>query len=115
MGIQIKGKTPSKPATTKSGKSEKPIPLSKTPAKVARKRRGEAAIMGADPFEYLLNRFINAKSTDVKDRLALELMPYVKPKLKSVDMHQTGDFVVTVTIGGEGTAPEKPDEADADF
>jgi hypothetical protein len=66
-------------------------------------KRGEAAIAGFDPFDYLLQRAIKSKSVKVKDRIALELMPYVKPKLKAVE--HKGDFnvTVTVTIGGSDT------------
>jgi hypothetical protein len=63
-------------------------------------KRGEAAIAGFDPFTYLLNRAIKAKSVATKDRLALELLPYCKPKLKAVELSGSMDVTVTVTIGG---------------
>ena len=36
----------------------------------------------------------------MKDRIALELLPYVKPKLRSVDLNLTGQVRVKVVIGG---------------
>jgi hypothetical protein len=53
-----------------------------------RRRRGEVAFYCAYPFGYLVQRFIRAKSVRVKDRLAFELMPYVRPKLRTVDGHR---------------------------
>jgi hypothetical protein len=66
-------------------------------------KRGQAAIAGFDPFDHLLQRAIKATSVKVKDRIALELLPYCKPKLKAVE--HKGDFnvTVTVTIGGSDT------------
>lgn len=71
----------------------------KTPGRTNPKR-GEAAILGFDPFEYLLNRAIAEKNVEKKDRLAFELLPYVKPKLRSVEVKGDMSVTVTVTIGG---------------
>ena len=58
---------------------------------------------GFDPFQYLLQRAIKARSTETKTKLAIELLPYVKPKLKSVDVVMDQNVEVTITIGGPDT------------
>jgi len=58
-----------------------------------RKRRAEAEIRsGVDPFDYLCQRL--GEYTRVRDhanaeRLCLELMPYCKPKLRTVDLNMS--------------------------
>lgn len=71
----------------------------KTPGRTNPKR-GEAAVRGFDPFDYLLTRAINSTDQAERDWLALELMPYCKPKLKAVEVTGDMNMTVTVTIGG---------------
>ena len=69
--------------------------------KSARRRRGEVALLGADPFQWLLDRFVAARAPHVKERLALELLPYVRPKLRTVELRVDQQISVEITIGGE--------------
>lgn len=52
--------------------------------------------LNADPLKYLVEEFNAAPSIE----LALELLPYAYPKLKAVDIQQTADVKVNITIGG---------------
>lgn len=75
-----------------------------------RKRRSEAEIIaGICPFDYLCARFGQYRDLGKHDKaqeLALELMPYVKPKLKSIDHKLSGSVHVSVRIGGDDTSPD---------
>lgn len=81
-------------------------------------KRGEAAIRGFDPFDYLLTKAINSKGEDERERLALELLPYCKPKLKALEMK--GDMKspsrspsAVLTEQGAGDGPQAPAEPPA--
>ena len=58
--------------------------------------------LGVDPLRYLLRRF--SMMTDDDNRkipLALEIMPYTYPRLKSVDVSSTdGTAKIIISIGG---------------
>jgi hypothetical protein len=70
----------------------------------SRKRRSEAEIIsGVDPFAFMCTRLGSYRDKgDVAnaERIAEVLMPYVKPKLRSVDLNLSGQVKVTVSIGG---------------
>ncbi len=75
-------------------------------AKATKRARGTAAIrQGKSPdeiFEWLFARWCNDRMTEKQRQdLALELLPYVKAKRKSVDMTVDGDLNMTIKIGGK--------------
>ena len=84
----------------------KPSALYSPKGKTKRQRRGEAAMMGFDPFRYLVERCLYYWYSAHRDKLALELLPYCKPKLKAVDMKMGGEVTINVTIGGDDPAKE---------
>ena len=79
-----------------------------------RKQRGKAAIAGFDPFEELLEIAIERKrkwkaartdrTRDKRERavvdIALQLMPYCKPRLNSVNATIQGTMDIVVQVGG---------------
>lgn len=80
--------------TTAGGK------LPNTAGKV-RTRRGEAAIAGFDPFQHLLQRALTVKDPYYRDKLAIELLPYVKPKMKAVEHSGGLTTTIRIIIGGD--------------
>jgi hypothetical protein len=75
-------------------------------AKLSKQERGrlqiEAGGVTADEvFTYLSERFRKARKHDDRTAIALQLLPFVKPKLKSVDVNQVATVRVRVTIGGD--------------
>ncbi|WP_425044054.1 hypothetical protein [Primorskyibacter sp. S87] len=54
-----------------------------------------------DPFEYLLLSYASEKDETKKRELALELCPYLVPRLKAIDVQHSAAVNVTVTIGGD--------------
>ncbi len=60
---------------------------------------------GRDPdeiFQWLFARWCHAKMTEkARQELALDLLPYVKPKMKTLDISQRADVKVEITIGGD--------------
>lgn len=87
-----------------------PIDHQRTATRMGLKaKQVKAQLMGVDPFEYLLVRFAGAEESDEKDELAFQLMPYLKPKIRSVEIKGGGAPVnFVVTIGGDdlGTGGE---------
>jgi hypothetical protein len=67
----------------------------------AKQRRARADAAGADPYQYLLNCFVRERKGDKKRELALQLLPYVRPRLKAVELSGQVDHEIVVTIGGE--------------
>jgi hypothetical protein len=76
------------------------------------KRKGRTAQTvieaGFDPFEYLLKEARTATSKARRDRLALELLPYVRPKLRSVEMTATVNTIIRYSVG-DGAPDTRPD------
>jgi hypothetical protein len=68
-----------------------------------KQRQLQAQLMGVDPFQYLLVRFSGSEESAEKDELAFQLMPYLKPKLRAVELKGDGGGAVAfqVTIGGD--------------
>ena len=63
----------------------------------------EAKKKGFDPFSYMVARgkaYANAKDYANAERVAMELMPYVKPKLRTVDMKMDATVTTKIKIGG---------------
>ena len=57
----------------------------------------------ADPLKFLIEKFNKMPDEEPeKVSIALELLPYAYPKLKSIDMTTEQAVNVTVTIGGDG-------------
>lgn len=57
-----------------------------------------------DPFDYLCGRLasdIKAGRHSKARELALELLPYVQPRLKQIDQRVEGTQQITFTIGGK--------------
>ena len=85
---------------------------SKPRPKASRKARGEAAIRTGitadDVFNDLLDMYAEAEG-EKRWEYGIALLPYMKPKLKAVDLTTT-DFDGTIVIGGEETylPPEAP-------
>ena len=77
-------------------------------AKPKRRRRGEVAFY-APTVEYLMQRVVYAK-THGEDEDRLELLPYIKPKLRSVDLNLSGQVKVKVTIGGQLQQPRAAEQ-----
>ncbi|MFT3973168.1 MAG: hypothetical protein QM699_06885 [Amaricoccus sp.] len=69
-----------------------------------RRRRTEFEILsGVDPLDFLATRmakYIAEKDMPNAERIALETMPYIRPKLKSIEAKISNEVVVTVKIGG---------------
>ena len=53
-----------------------------------------------NPFHYLCRRFKDQQEGEEKDALALELLPYFMPKLRSVEMTAEVTTEFNVMIGG---------------
>jgi hypothetical protein len=67
-----------------------------------KKRRAEVAVSGAsDPFVYLMNKFQRCRDAEEKTSLAFQLLPYLKPKLRAVDIKGADAFRFVVSIGGD--------------
>ena len=64
------------------------------------KRRAEMDLRGIDPLGYLLSMFDTEPVKEKKIALALEILPFVQPKLKTVDKRVTTE-VIQLTIGGK--------------
>lgn len=76
------------------------------PRAAASKRKRAEVWLGYDehgslpPYEWLADQYMRSTG-DKRERLALELLPYDKPKLKAIDLTQRQDVKVTITIGGK--------------
>jgi hypothetical protein len=75
--------------------------LGRKSAPLRRKQAAEAANRGADPFGYLVNCFKRERDPEKKRELAFQLLPYVKPRLKAVDVKAEVNHVISIEIGGE--------------
>lgn len=77
-------------------------------AKLSKRTRGKKAMIGEltaeELFTDLSNYYRSLDPGPERTRLGVELVPYLKPKLKSVDVTQTTDVRVTVSIGGPDDA-----------
>ncbi len=78
-----------------------------------RRRSGAeiASALNCDPFKYLCRRFNAAEDGKEKDNLALELLPFVLPRLKAVEHSADDGSEVTITIGGKALPNEVTDTA----
>lgn len=83
-----------------------------------RKRRTEFEILsGVDPLDFLairLGKYIDAGDMQNAERICLETLPYIRPRLKSIDHQLSGSVHVTVRIGGDDNSPAGGSEGDAD-
>lgn len=71
-------------------------------AKSVRGRRGEAALLaGSDPFEWALRSWQRERDKQVKWEKAMALLPYIKPKMRSVSVAQDMPVRVVIEIGGD--------------
>ncbi|QDY70119.1 hypothetical protein [Qingshengfaniella alkalisoli] len=66
----------------------------------SQQRKAKAKEAG-DPFEYLLNCWKRERDPEKKRELAFQLLPYIRPRLKAVDVSATLTSTVEVTIGGD--------------
>ena len=68
----------------------------------AKKQRGRAIENngGLDIFTELLAEFVSETKVKPRRKLGLALLPYIMPKLRSVDITSKVDVAVTVKIGG---------------
>ena len=72
-------------------------------ALVDKEARGRLALRGGVTAEEIFNDLSDTYRVAIgaeKTSLALELLPYLMPKLKQVDMTMIADVEVTVRIGG---------------
>ena len=68
-----------------------------------RKAMSEAKGKGFDPFTYMVaqgKKYVAAGDHGNAERVAMELMPYVKPKLRTVDMKMDATVTTKIKIGG---------------
>lgn len=67
----------------------------------SKRKAALAAAQNVDPFGYLVWRFKRERDQEAKVELAKFLLPYVKARLKSVDVSATMTSTVEVVIGGD--------------
>ena len=69
---------------------------------LAKKQRGRAIENngGVDVFTELLADFVSETKVKPRRRLGIALLPYIMPKLRSVDITSKVDVEVVVKIGG---------------
>lgn len=67
----------------------------------SKRAAGEAAIRGVDPFAYLMTCFQRERKGDKKRELAIQLLPYVRPRLKAVELKGQIEHEIVVVIGGD--------------
>ena len=68
--------------------------------KAANKRQAIVDEAKADPFLWLLDHFGRATKDADRERLAFGLLPYLKPRLRSLDATVTTDIKAIIEIGG---------------
>lgn len=77
-------------------------------AKLIRRQQVAIALAGGltreELFGFLSEQFRNEKNLDKKTELGLMLLPYLAPRLKAVEVSQTQDVKIKVTIGGQDEA-----------
>ena len=67
------------------------------------KAERKAKSIGFEPFDYLLKEALKAVTADdhkEAKRIAIELLPYVKPRLRSIEAKLDTNIELEVVIGG---------------
>ena len=74
--------------------------MAKGPRKSTVQKSAEAKERGLNPFEWLLDEFEAAANKADKRSLALDLLPYVMPRLKASEVTVNTTINAIVEIGG---------------
>lgn len=88
-----------------------PMPNTRQP-KLNRRQQGAISLAGGLTREEFFNDLSEAyratKDPDKKVNLGLQLLPYLVPRLRAVEVTQTQDVKVSVTVGGTDEAAASP-------